>query len=86
MAEDNPGEVTTPMKDTSPEIRELQTNVYRRLSPGERLILAFELSVVAREFAMSRLRRQHPDWSSADLMKELLRYAFLPVSVPESLG
>ena len=73
------------MKDTSPEIRDLQTSVYRRLSRGERLTLAFVLSVMAREFAMSRLRRQHPDWSSADLMKELLRYAFLPASVPESV-
>ena len=73
------------MKDTSPEVRELQMNVYRRLSRGERLTLAFELSVMAREFAMSRLRRQHPDWSSADLMKELLRYAFHPAPVPESL-
>lgn len=74
-----------PMKDTSPEALELQTGVYRRLSPGERLVLAFELSVVARELAMSRLRRQHPDWTPADLMKELLRFAFLPESMPESL-
>lgn len=73
------------MKDTSPQIRELQANVYRRLSRGERLALAFDLSVMARELAMSRLRREHPDWSSADLMKELLRYALLPASVPESL-
>ncbi len=85
MAEDNPARAATPMKDTSPEFRELQTNVYRRLSRGERLTLAFELSLVARELAMSRLRRQHPEWSSVDLMKELLRYAFLPASVRESL-
>ena len=73
------------MKDTSPETRELQTGVYRRLSPGERFALAFELSVMARELAMSRLRRQHPDWSHADLMKELLRYALLPASLPDPL-
>ena len=77
-------EVRKPLKDTSQEVRDLQTGVYRRLSRGERLTLAFELSVVARELAMSRLRRQHPDWSSTDLMNELLRYAFLPASVPEA--
>jgi len=71
-------------KDTSSENRELQTAVYRRLSRGERLALAFELSGVARELAMARLRRQHPEWSSEDLVKELLRYAFLPGSVPKA--
>jgi hypothetical protein len=83
--DDNQARAGTPLKDTSQEVRELQTGVYRRLSPGERLELAFDLSVVARELAMSRLRRQHPAWSSVDLMKELLRVAFLPASVPESL-
>ena len=73
------------LKDTSPEVRELQTGVYRRLSRAERFTLAFELSVMARELAIARLRRQHPDWSSADLMKELIRYAFLPAPLPESL-
>ena len=73
------------MKDTSPEVRELQTDVYRRLTRGQRLGLAIELSMMARELAMSRLRRQHPDWTAADLMKELIRYAFIPGPVPEAL-
>ncbi len=66
------------MRDTSPTAEALQTEIHRRLSGAERLRLAFEMSLVAREMSLARLRRQHPEWSDAELKRELLRYSFPP--------
>lgn len=74
-----------PLRDTSPEAREIQLAIYRRLSGAQRLTLAFEMSLLARDLSMTRLRRQHPEWSPAALRRELLRYALLPASLPESI-
>lgn len=73
------------MKDTTPEMEALQMSIHRRLSGAERLSLAWEMSLAVRELALTRLRRQHPDWSEADLKRELLRYAFLPSRLPVPL-
>jgi hypothetical protein len=43
------------------------------------------MSVVARELALVRLRRDHPQWSTSQLSRELLRLAFLPDPLPEAL-
>lgn len=54
--------------------------------PGEqRLLLAFEMSLFARELARAGIRREHPDWDEARVARELLRFAFLPNPLPEPL-
>jgi hypothetical protein len=73
------------MRDTSPTAEALQTEIHRRLSGAERLRLAFEMSLVAREMSLARLRRQHPEWSDAELKRELLRYSFPPNLCPPVL-
>ena len=73
------------MRDTSPRADELQAGVHRRLSGAERLHLAFELSLAAREMSLTRLRSTHPDWSEAQFKRELLRYSFLPDPLPPRL-
>jgi hypothetical protein len=40
---------------------------------------------IAREMTLTRLRFQHPDWSAAELNRELVRYAFLPGRLPTRL-
>jgi len=51
--------------------------------PGEqRLLLALEMSLFARELAKERIRREHPEWSETQVARELVREAFLPGSVP----
>jgi hypothetical protein len=67
------------MDDTSPAAEEIQARIHRRMSGPERLMLAFEMSESARELALARLRRAHPDWTDHELRRELLRYAFLAV-------
>lgn len=75
----------TRLKDTSPAAAALQTSIHRRLTGADRLRLALEMSIAARELALTRLRRQHPDWSESDLKRELLRYAFLSTPLPPPL-
>lgn len=70
------------MRDTSARAAEVQASIYRRMSGSERVQLAYEISMTAREFAASRIRAEHPEWSEADVRRELLRIAFLPAPLP----
>jgi hypothetical protein len=54
--------------------------------PGEqRLLLALEMSLFARELANERIRQEYPEWSDARVARELVRLAFLPAPVPARL-
>lgn len=64
------------MSDTSPEAAEIQASIYRGMTGEQRLRLAFEMSQMARDMALARLRAQHPDWSEWELKRQLLRHAF----------
>lgn len=73
------------MSDTSPEAAAVQTGIYRRMTGEQRMKLAYEMSLMARELTLTRLRAQHPDWSHAELMREILRYAFGDQPLPPPL-
>jgi hypothetical protein len=73
------------MTDTSPEAQAVQTEIHRKMTPVQRLEIAFEMSLAAREFALAGLRLRHPDWTETQLQREILRYAFLPGELPEAL-
>ena len=54
--------------------------------PGEqRLLMALEMSLFARELAKERIRREHPEWPETRVARELLRLAFLPAPLPARL-
>lgn len=48
----------------------------------QRLRLGFEISEAMKSLAKSRIRQEHPDWSEQQVMRELIRYAFLPKDPP----
>lgn len=48
----------------------------------QRVILAFEMSMFAREFARAGIQEQHPDWPEDRVGRELVRLAFLPKPLP----
>ena len=58
--------------DTSPEAWEVLTDLQRRMSPGEKMQLAFEWSEIVRQFAEAGLREKYPGASERELF---LRYA-----------
>jgi hypothetical protein len=55
------------------------------MSGEKRLLLAFEMSLFARELAKEGIRREHPEWSEPQIVRELIRLAFLPALPPVPL-
>lgn len=74
-----------PITDTSPSARTLQLQVQRAMSGEQRLLMALEMSVFARELAKQGIRDQHPGWSSTEVARELIRRTFLPGLAPARL-
>ncbi|MGA3106836.1 MAG: hypothetical protein ABSD53_20320 [Terriglobales bacterium] len=73
------------MSDTSPAARDLQLKIQSAMSGEQRLLLALEMSLFARELAREGIRRDHPEWTEAKVARELLRLAFLPAPLPAGL-
>lgn len=73
------------MRDTEQTAAAIQTEILRKLGGSERFLIAVEMSLAARELSLARLRRQHPEWSEAELRWELVRYSFHPGAVPHRL-
>jgi hypothetical protein len=68
--------------DTSPEAQALQLQLQRDMTGEQRLELAFEMSLFARELCRARIQQEHPDWPEDRVARELLRLAFLPNPLP----
>jgi hypothetical protein len=73
------------MSDTSPAAQTLQLRIQSAMSGEQRLLLAYEMSLFARELATEGIRRDHPAWTEAQVARELLRLAFLPAPLPDGL-
>jgi hypothetical protein len=70
------------MDDTSREAANVQVEIYRRLTGAQRAQIAYDMSVFARELSATRIRSEHPEWSEADVRRELVRIALLPAPLP----
>jgi hypothetical protein len=53
-----------------------QIRAYRRMTPAEKLGVAFQLYRAARELKAAGLRMQHPDWSE-EAVQVKVREVFL---------
>jgi Rv0078B-related antitoxin len=51
----------------------LQEEIYRRMTPAQRVRIAIELSELLFEFKKAGLRHQHPEMSEAEIMREFVR-------------
>jgi len=65
--------VTSPL-DTSEHVAKLQIDLWRRMTPLERLRLACELTRAAREMCLAGIRRRHPGASEQEVR---LRFALI---------
>jgi hypothetical protein len=74
-----------PTTDTSPAAQAAQLDVQRAMTGEQRILLAFEISMFARNLARAGIRRDHPDWQESQIARELLRLAFLPAPLPAAL-
>jgi hypothetical protein len=68
--------------DTTPEASARQLEILRAMSGEQRMTLAYEMSMFMREIAKEGIRRDHPDWTEAQVARELLRRAFFPAPLP----
>jgi len=71
-----------PHSDTSPAAQAIQLEILLAMSGGQRLLLAFEMSLFTRELAKEGIRREHSDWPETRVARELLRLAFFPALLP----
>jgi len=71
--------------DTTKAARDIQLQIHRAMTGGQRILLAFEMSLFARDLAKAGVEREHPDWDDARVTRELLRLAFLPEPLPAKL-
>ena len=70
------------MTDTSPAARAKQDEILRAMSGEQRVTLAYEMSMFVRELMREGIRHDHPDWTEAQIARELLRRAFFPAPLP----
>ena len=68
--------------DTSPEAAAIQQEIFRRMTPEQRIKLALDMSESIRNVARAGLRYRHPELSEEELSRELMRlmYGFVPKS------
>ena len=52
------------------------------MSGEQRITLAYEMSMFVRELMREGIRSEHPDWTEAQIARELLRRAFFPEPLP----
>jgi hypothetical protein len=70
------------MSDTSPAAQALQLQILSAMSGEQRMTLAYEMSMFVRELMREGIQRDHPDWTEAQIARELLRRAFFPAPLP----
>jgi len=75
-----------PITDTNPAAQAVQLDIQRSMSGEQRLLLAYEMSLFARDLNRERIRHEHPEWPETRIARELLRLAFLPAPLPASLN
>jgi hypothetical protein len=71
-----------PYTDTSSAAQGIQLEILRGMSGEQRILLAFEMSLFARELAKEGIRREHSEWPEERVTRELLRLAFFPAPLP----
>ncbi|HET9741777.1 MAG TPA: hypothetical protein VFQ00_03415 [Terriglobales bacterium] len=62
--------------DTSPEAAAVQTEIFRRMNPSQRLRMAIEMSDSMRNLALAGLRSRRPELNEQELSRELLRVMY----------
>jgi len=63
-------------RDTSRQAEELQLEIHRQFTPGERLRMAIEMSEFARALSRAGLRDRRPELSEAEIDREMLRLMY----------
>ena len=60
-----------------------QIEVYRRMTPQERLQICFQLYQLTRTVVRQGVKHQHPDWDEQQIQNEVLRRFRLGAGIPD---
>jgi hypothetical protein len=63
-------------RDTSAKAAAIQDRLHDAMGPAGRFELAMQMSELAREFALAGVRDRHPDWTEAQIRRELVRILY----------
>lgn len=61
------------MSDRRPTAEEIQAEIFRRMTPEQRLQCCFRRTEFTYELARAGNRSQHPDWTSEQIDREIGR-------------
>ena len=59
--------------DTSPEAYRVQVNIFRKMSPEERLQRGIELAQMCRKLMAEGVRMRHPDYGEEEIHHAVIR-------------
>ncbi|PYX93474.1 MAG: hypothetical protein DMG67_04080 [Acidobacteria bacterium] len=71
--------------DTTAQAHALQFQIQQAMTEEQRLLMALEMSLFARELARAGIQQEHPEWPQDEVSRELLRLAFFPAPLPAGL-
>jgi hypothetical protein len=72
--------------DTAPHAMEVLVDLYRRMTPAEKLRRVRDLTLAANQLALAGLRSRHPDESEPELLLRLARIRLGDAVVAQAYG
>ena len=60
-----------------------QIEIYRNMTPQQRLQIGFDLYALARILVRQGVKYQHPDWNEQQVQAEVMRRFRLGAGIPE---
>ena len=60
-------------RDTSERALRVQSEIYRKMAPSERLRVGLELTEMSRELIAEGIRRRHPEYSEDEVKWSFMR-------------
>lgn len=72
-----------PISDTDPKIEAMQLERLRSMTGEQRLLMGIDISDLSRALMKAGVKREHPDWSEKQIVREVMRLVFFPQPLPD---
>lgn len=71
------------ISDTHPEVEAMQLERLRSMTGEQRLLMGIDISTLSRALMKAGVKKEHPDWSEPQIMREVMRLTFFPQPLPD---
>ena len=75
-----------PLSDTAPDAMEVLLDLYRRMTPAQKLRRVRDLTLASNQLVLAGLHTRHPDESEPDLLLRLARIHLGDAVVAQAYG